>query len=202
MKPLLIYICALFLLSCSDTSGTETTNGPAVTLSHTESSIFGNAGRKATVSIAEENFIPYIDSGFDTTIHTDSKGNFHVSQIAEGRYAVTVSVADSTVLFPQVVIVALDSPAEQQIKELDTTITISGTVKMNGLPYTDGLIYLKGTSLYSLITDGGEYKLTDIPNDSGLSLVVRRHTLNSKDEVHIIPYNPNSDTWEDFNINL
>jgi hypothetical protein len=158
-KVIVAITCALIVLSilhCTNqTSGVETTNG-AVVYVHAES-VDGVTPPHAIVYLFDKNYIPFIDSGLGIATVADENGKFSFKGLNIDTVSITMFSSD-LLNAAYLDVGASDGRFDTR---LDGKGMLNGTVTASETDMV--LIYIAGTSFYSLQRGSGPFVINSLP---------------------------------------
>lgn len=207
---LLITLLIITLLACGTgptITGTETTNGPAagiITISSEPGVIRGETDPGSAVTCVSSNYIPLYGDGFDTSLTVKSDGEFTL-HLDEGVYSITAVSGEKRVIVQNITVPGAEAPSVEPIsREYRETATISGTVRKFGEIYTNGLLYIAGTTLYGLTSESGTFQIEGVPIDTGYTLIMTEQIpTDGKSPVDTIPLGEYTDgSWSSLELDL
>ncbi len=173
MRQYIIILIIISLLACGSNptvTGTETTNGPSVmTISVIDRGIEGSTVPGAVITCVSSEYIPYLphnNMGVMFTDTADNKGEFRFADLDVDNYSISSSYEDKGLVITGINVDESSSPDSDPIgKSYSKTDFVSGKVsrKKDGSPHDKALIYIAGTTLFTLTTDSGRFSIGGVP---------------------------------------
>lgn len=158
----------LVLTSCSNNNIagiTDTGNPPngQVRIAAANGEIRVSARKGARVSAYQEDYQPHVDNGYSSTVFLDNADSCTFSSLGSAVYNVLVWDSSAGLASFTTGIPANPSADIAVLDTLDSTASISGTVKHNNAPMDSTLVYVPGSPFFDKTDDQGSFSLSHAP---------------------------------------
>ena len=158
-NAIMVITCALALLAilkCTNqTSGIETTNGAVVYVN--AGVVDGVTPPHTIVYLFDKNYIPFIDSGLGIATVADKNGNFSFKGMIFDTISLTMFSSD----LANAAYLDFGAAGGRFDTKLDGKGILNGTVTASDTNMV--LIYIAGTSFYSLQQGSGPFVINSLP---------------------------------------
>jgi hypothetical protein len=167
--------CSPWQTTTTGGSGSETQNAYVVISDNGR--LYGTAGPHDRAGAFNVFYVPYEDSGFDTTVSSDDSGVFDFSVLDSGSYNVLVADPVFPVsAFLQGVRVGPGIGPDTFASYLGPVGSISGTVTDTaGLAYPQLPAYIPGSPFFDISNHTGFFSITDVP--SGRYMILTKDVI-------------------------
>lgn len=165
-RILLSGIFALLLCQCGkNIAGSETTNGDQIIVTATDDRIYGTAPVGHTIYLFSSDYCPYNDSGFSSTVNSDTSGTFSFNNIEEGEYALYCKLSNSDLsAFVQLIQIQSYNLNTSDTVAFDENGSFSGKlIDSSGTPMSQFNVYISGSPFFTITDSLGIYVLDNIP---------------------------------------
>jgi hypothetical protein len=183
--------CAPLQTASTGGSGSETQNALIVISDHGR--LHGVSGPQDVAGAYGGSYVPYKDSGFDTTVSSSNDGGFDFGVLDTGVYNVLVQGADGArgAFFSSIRVGPRIGP-DTFGSVLGPLGSVSGTVMDTaGIAYRQLPVYIQGSPFFDKSDDTGFFSIKDVPAGSFVLAtrdVVsrgRRDTLSARQDVSL-----------------
>jgi len=146
-------------------SGSETPN--SITLVSSFGHLYGTSNPHATVAgVYDSTYIPYNDSGFDTSLAANEKGLFDFGNLNNGTYNVIVfDTGSGNAAFFSGVKVGAGIGPDSFIMPLSPSNLLKGRISDTvGYIYSNIPVYISGSPYYSMLDTLGLFTINKVPS--------------------------------------